>query len=199
MWWVELLNSFVSVLDSGGAGGGAGSYESIATATGNGSSNTITFSSIPSTYKHLQIRAIVKDTITAVSIHSDLSMTINGASSGYAFHHLYGNGSTVTADGSASQSSITIAKEFLPTSAAAQTNTMGVLVLDINDYASTTANKTLRCFYGGDNNNSPTGWAVGLSSALYSSTTAISSLTFTSPATAWTSTTQFALYGIKGA
>jgi len=32
------------------------SYESIASATGTGSSNTITLSSIPSTYKHLQLR-----------------------------------------------------------------------------------------------------------------------------------------------
>ena len=33
----------------------ASSFESIATATGTGSSGVITFSSIPSTYKHLQI------------------------------------------------------------------------------------------------------------------------------------------------
>ena len=34
------------------------SFDSIASATGTGSSGTITFSSIPQTYKHLQIRGI---------------------------------------------------------------------------------------------------------------------------------------------
>ena len=38
------------------------SFESIATLNGDGSATTLTFSSIASTYKHLQIRAIVRNT-----------------------------------------------------------------------------------------------------------------------------------------
>ena len=36
----------------------SGAYDSIATASGTGSSATISFTSIPSTYTHLQIRGI---------------------------------------------------------------------------------------------------------------------------------------------
>ena len=50
-----------------GAASGAGtSFESIATATGTGSSGTITFSSIPSTFKHLQIRGISRNSANSI-------------------------------------------------------------------------------------------------------------------------------------
>ena len=46
-----------------------GDFESIATVTVNGTSqNSITFSSIPATYTHLQIRTIAKDNQSA---HTD--------------------------------------------------------------------------------------------------------------------------------
>ena len=77
-------------------------FESIATATGTGSSNTITFSSFPNTYKHLQIRWIAKDTGSASNPYG-LRMTFNGVGgTSYANHRLYGDGTSATATGSAS-------------------------------------------------------------------------------------------------
>jgi len=46
-----------------------GSYESIASASGTGSSGTITFSSIPSTYTHLQIRGIGRNSYPSTQVN----------------------------------------------------------------------------------------------------------------------------------
>ncbi len=72
------------------------SYESIATASGNGSSATITFSSIPSTYTHLQIRAITRDT-SALNDSYGAKLKINSdTGSNYTSHYLLGTGSGIS-------------------------------------------------------------------------------------------------------
>ena len=55
-----MLPSLIGVIASSGGAAAAGTaYESIATVTvGAGGSSSVTFSSIPSTYQHLQIRYI---------------------------------------------------------------------------------------------------------------------------------------------
>jgi hypothetical protein len=185
MWWVELLNSFVSVLDSGGAGGGGGAYESIATASGTGSSDTITFTSIPSTYQHLQIRFEI-DTNSNGAL---LQLRCNGdTGSNYGNHYLEGDGSTVTATGFSSSDRI-----YFP--AESHTTYSYVGIVDIHDYASTTKYKTVRAIDGFDANGSG---QVGLMSGLWMNTAAITSLTFFLQ-TNYQSPTRFSLYGIKGA
>ncbi len=98
MWWVELLNSIVAVLDSGRAGGGAGSYESIATVTVGTDATSISFSSIPSTYASLQIRMMSRMNAYNANANITSRLTFNGdTSSTYWFHWLEGNGSTASA------------------------------------------------------------------------------------------------------
>lgn len=166
------------------------SFESIATATGTGSSATITFSSIPNTYKHLQIRAIATGVDNAGG-SGNISMRVNSDStSNYNRHALYGNGSTVTATGAAA-SSITVSNWG---------NTMALsyptaLIIDVIDYADTSKNKTIRSFSGIDSNGTLTG-EINLSSGLWRSTSAINSISLISAG--YYSGTTFALYGIKG-
>ena len=60
MWWARLLNNLAAILNDG-VTAAATSFDSIATVTvGAGGSSSITFSSIPSTYKHLQIRLLAQ-------------------------------------------------------------------------------------------------------------------------------------------
>ena len=68
-----------------------GSYESIMTATGTGSSNTITFTSIPSTYKHLQF--MVHSLSTGAADWVNIRMNNDSTSGNYYGHKLYGTGS----------------------------------------------------------------------------------------------------------
>ena len=168
------------------------SYESIATASGTGSSGVITFSSIPSTYKHLQVRAIVRNTSAGTGEQSVL-VTANGdTGANYATHRLTGNGS---AAGAQSYTSGTAIVPYFNSSNGNAANIYGVYVWDILDYANTSKNKTFRLLGGADFNGSGT---VGLISGAWFDTNAITSLTFTSGGGDWTTATQYALYGIKG-
>lgn len=172
----------------------SGAFESIASATGTGSSTTITFSSIPNTYTSLQIRGIIR-TDSGAGIGA--SIRLNGdTGTNYASHQLYGDGTTAAAGGAASATSITNGGGlgFGSTTAA---NIVGAFILDIHDYASTTRNKTTRVFTGRDDNS--TGF-IRVGSGLWISTAAVSSISLiTSNGSNFTTQTQFALYGIKGA
>ena len=120
------------------------SFESIATATGTGSSGTITFSSIPSTFQHLQIRFNVLNTSTAASF---LRYQLNGdTGANYAIHRMDGDGSAINSTGA---TGITYGQLSLGTP---DTTSPYVGIMDILDYASTTKQKTTRAFAGRDTN-----------------------------------------------
>ena len=182
----------LGIMDGAGVAAG-GSFESIQTVTGTGSSGTITFSSIPSTYKHLQVR--INARVTGVNIAS--SMRINNDTTGvYARHASWGDGASATAAGSASQTSISWI-DFI-TGSNSTSGMQGVGILDIADYASTTKTKTVRLLGGMDTNNGSDGGLITLQSGLYNLTTAITRLDFLAVASNWATTTTFSLYGIKG-
>lgn len=188
-----MLNSFVSVLDSGGAGGGGTAYESIATASLSGAT-TVTFSSIPSTYTSLQLRFIIRDVTGYGS-----SIRFNGdTGNNYARHalgaYLSGGSMTTFASGLASTNQIGVGNWNGMT-----TNTFSVGIIDIHDYASTTKNKTVRAFSGVDSNGASEG-SIDLLSGVWMNTAAVSSLTFFSQGpTNFTTGSTISLYGIKGA
>jgi hypothetical protein len=186
----------LGILAASGAGGGS-SYESIASATGTGSSGTITFSSIPSTYKHLQIRGITRNTNAATTSNS-LRINFNGdiSSSNYAFHTLNGDGSNDNAAGTSGFSYIQAVGVVPQNNATA--NLVGAVIIDIHDYASTTKNKTVRIFGGSDSNAADTTYKVNLASGLWVDTSAINSISIVSASASWETQTTFALYGIKG-
>ena len=165
------------------------SYESIATVTvGSGGASSASFSSIPSTFKHLQIRALVK---SSTSGDYDWSIRFNSdTGSNYTKHQLAGDGSTPFATGSASQAQIP--SGFLWNASWSPT------VADVLDYTSTSKNKTVRVLCGSDANGSG---LVGLRSGMYFATpAAITSIQIipTSGASGFAEYSSFALYGIKG-
>jgi len=163
------------------------SYESIATATGTGSSGTITFSSIPSTYKHLQVRMISND-----GGYNQNGFRLNADSgSNYSTHYLTGDGAAASAGALVSTNRVSYVGF-----AAGGANIYGAAVIDILDYASTTKNKTVRSFMGWDANGSG---GVYLSSGVWLNTSAVTSLSIVDLAGNFTTASTFALYGIKGA
>ena len=169
------------------------SYESISTITvGSGGSSSISFSSIPSTYKHLQIRAIGRT--ARASTTDDIKINFNSdSSSTYARHYFYGNGSTVAA-GAVSSTTAGYVTEFPANSSGA--NIFGGFVMDILDYTNTSKYKTIRTLGGNDQNGSGD---VFFASSLWQSTSAITQIDLASFNAANISQySQFALYGIKG-
>lgn len=171
---------------TGSGGASLSSYESIATATGTGSSNTITFSSIPSTYTHLQIRGIMLNTPGS---GDNMSVRFNSDSgSNYAYHQLTGDGASAAATGA---SSVTLMLGAYHTA-----TQYGATVIDILDYKNTSKNKTMRTLHGSDANGS--GFVI-LRSGLWMNTNAITSISLLAGSGNWTTATTFALYGIKEA
>ena len=168
-----------------------GSFESIASATGTGSSGTITFSSIPNTYKHLQIRYIARS--AGAGTQNDITFKYNSATSTYADHTLTGDGASATAGNNTGRSYMTLTNVM--TSSGAEANNMGVAIIDIHDYQSTSKGKTTRFFGGNDRNGSGN---INLISTLWTNTAAINTITITSGAGNFTTESTFALYGIKG-
>jgi hypothetical protein len=169
------------------------SYESIATTTvGSGGTSTVTFSSIPSTYKHLQVRIIGK---TNRALNRDgAKVTFNSdTSSSYIDHYLYGTGSSAAAGYDAAAPASGIYRLSGNTSA---TDIFGAIVYDILDYANTNKYKTCRYLGGVDLNGAG---EIYFGSNLYIKTNAISSITFAPiVGTSFLQYSQFALYGIKG-
>jgi len=197
MWWAALLNSLLGTLSSG-VTATAGSYESIASATGTGSSEFITFTSIPSTYASLQLRIISRCTNTLATSARSIILTFNSdTGTQYTRHLLSGSGSAVSADGYASGSLSGMRIDDISYSQTSATDIMGVAIIDIHDYASTTKNKTVRAFGGVDNNS--TNGRITLQSGLWLSTSAINSIRLELNVPNFSTTSTISLYGIKGA
>lgn len=167
-----------------------GAYESIASAVGDGTSTSVTFSSIPNTYAHLQVRisALFAGSGNGISIRPNSSTATN-----YTRHRMASNGSALSASGNASPDGLTGADVFGYT-VGGRTTQPSVAIIDLHNYASTTEYKTIRSFSGCDFNGNG---EIDIFSSLWVQTTAISSLQIYSGAAFSTGTT-FSLYGIKG-
>ena len=193
-----MLNSLVGIIASSGGAVAGGAYESIASVTPSGSTNTVTFSSIPSTYASLQLRILARGTSNGGSTNPlILFMRANGdTGTNYANHRLFTDG-TVQADGTASQTRMTPA---IYADSGYPANVFGVAIIDIHDYASTTRNKTVRTISGVETNAGTTANRLDIHSDLWMSTSAITSLTIlNNGGDNFSSSSSFALYGIKGA
>jgi hypothetical protein len=172
---------------AGNAAFSPSSYESIASVTAN-SGTTATFSSIPSTYSHLQIRGYGARN----GGNGGLALRFNSDSgANYAVHYINGSGAAVGAFGDTAQNYLLYLGEVPPSTF----DYKGVTIIDIIDYASTTKNKTVRSFSGNDRNG--TGGDIRLSSGVWLSNAAVTSVTISLQGDTFATST-FALYGIKG-
>jgi hypothetical protein len=176
-------------------------YESIATVNvGSGGQSTISFTSIPSRFKHLQIRYIARNTGSATFSNVIYVNFNNDTTSGnyYARHRINGRGdnlvySDVSAGSGQSQIGYiagggTISNNFTPG------------IIDILDYTSTTKNKTTKTITGLAGQSTDSQNDIGFISSLYfpSTITAIDRIDLTVPDVNFAQHSSFALYGIEG-
>ena len=172
----------------------ATSYESIATQTvGAGStSSVITFSSIPSTYTHLQLRMFVRATQRTALL---MRFNNDSGSTNYDFHRINADGSTVGADGRINFSAIYISSRGY--GVPATTNIGSAVVVDILDYTNTNKNKVTRTLSAQELNTSLSD--IEFTSGSWKNTTAINRIDFSMESGSLAEYTHIALYGIKGA
>lgn len=172
-----------------------GRFESIQTITvGAGGAASITFSNIPQTYRHLQIRMIASGARAdgnsgwwMINVEPNSDTGNNGTN-----HQLYGNGSVSGAYGLAN----TKTAFGTVNGYSSDSTTLCATIADILDYASTTKNKTFRHFSAADRNGAG---HIQLGSGLWMNTNAITSLRIVPDPglTGFRQWTTAALYGIK--
>jgi hypothetical protein len=180
------------------AAANSGSYESIATVTvGSGGTSNVEFTSIPGTYAHLQLRYIAQSSSGGSADIMNVQMQFNSdTAANYKRHYLLGTGAAVSAGADTGRSNIVIGTA--PTND--YTNCFNAGVVDILDYANTNKNKTVRTLDGNDQNSGDTLSRMWFESALWVSTSAITSIKITMESSRTIRQySSFALYGIKGA
>jgi hypothetical protein len=172
----------------------SGAWDSIATTTLNTSTASVTFSSIPATYTHLQVRMIARDDRASVTSDSGAFRFNSDSGTNYTYHALIGTGSSAVAS-AADTNNRGLIDRFTASTAGA--STFGVATMDIFDYANTSKYKTVKMLGGYANNGEG---QISFSSGLWQSTSAISTIViFPNVGTNWVQYSSFALYGIKGA
>ena len=169
-----------------------GDFESIATVTvGGGGASSIEFTSIPGTYQHLQLRWVLRSTRSNLTENVYIRLNSDSSATSYSNHILYGDGASAAAEGSPNDPQMEYATVAGDT---AGTSVFGAGVADLLDYASTSKNKTLRALSGLDSNGS--GYVV-LSSGLWMSTNAVTTINLRPFTGNWKQHSTAALYGIK--
>ena len=191
-----ILESIGSVKGFGwGALVAGGSFESIATVSSVGGESSLSFTSIPSTYKSLQIRWTSRVNSGGTTAES-LWMRFNSdTGNNYNFHSVYGTGSAAESNNDLNQERIYSLNSNAGSGVAS--NIFGVGIMNIYDYSSTTKFKTTRAFCGCDANVSNSNFRVVLNSNLWRSTSAITSISMFGSST-FAADSTFSLYGIKG-
>jgi hypothetical protein len=170
------------------------SYQSIASNTvGAGGTGFVEFTSIPSTFKHLQLRMITRGSIGSVGTNVDVQF--NGdTGTNYWTHFLESNSSAVSSASAGGGSTLGIYAGW-GAGASAGANIFGAGVWDILDYTNTNKVKVIRALSGMDNNGSGT---LLFNSGSWSNTAAITSIKILPNSGTFAEYSSFALYGIRG-
>ena len=168
----------------------------IMTTTLASAASTVTFSSIPQNYEHLQIRFLAQSNRASANSGDYFSVRFNSDSgSNYNLGHQLGcNGPTVQAYANGSNGTSLLIERIVNYESGASIFASGIT--DILDYSNTNKYKTTRSLVGYDYNG---GGQVNLASGLWMSTAAISSISISMVSAQFTQYSTLALYGIKRA
>ena len=173
-------------------------YQSIATVTvGSGGAASASFTSIPATYTHLQLRWIgrASQANTGLGVYMRIN---NNTGSNYARHSLRGNGSAASATSSVSTTEISLGG--VPGSSS-PSGMFGAGIIDILDYTNTNKYKTIRSMQGTNQNTTADDNIFFVSGFMFANTNAVTQIDVVADSTGvgFVEYSQFALYGIKGA
>jgi hypothetical protein len=167
-------------------------YERISTTLISSDTTLVTFSSVPQTYKHLELRYTVRG--NQATVQSTVRVRFNGNTGGssYSYHNLTGDGSTAFANNNVT--------DRINLSIAAgngmSTEIFGAGIASILDYSSTVKNTTTRSIGGVRPNDS--GWNASIYSGVFLNTAAITTIELALVDGAFKEGTRFSLYGIRG-
>jgi hypothetical protein len=180
----------LGILAVAGAGGAAaGAYELISTTLVSTNTGSVTFSSITQSYKHLEVRYTSRST----NFNQTMSLRINGITSGYYSHELYGEDGSVTSAAYSSGYPALVVGVTVPDNN--ETNNFAAGVVSVLDYSATTKNKTYRTLSGAAASSKK---KIALTSGSTFTLPAITSLEFFVNGCNLVAGSRFSLYGIVG-
>ena len=171
-----------------------GAFDSIASATPSGTS-TVTFSSIPQTFKHLQLRMMTRDTTNSGSTELTIVRINNNSGNVYYNNYIIASGNNVNATNSYGDGASMWALTFGALSS--YSDLFGVSIFDFVDYSSTNKRKTIRANMGLNDTDNGSVNGLRLANWTYLSTDAVSTITL-SAVSNFASGTIISLYGIRG-
>ena len=168
-----------------------GDYDAIDVATvGAGGVAEITFTGIPSNYKHLQIRGVGRT--TAATTDANTNIRFNGdTGTNYSVHYKFGNGAGMAAGGGGNTNAIDTVRL---TGANSTADTFGAGIIDIFDYSSAVKNKTVHTVGGNDQNG--TNLTIEFSGS-WMNKTPIVSISLKPSSGSFSQYTSYALFGVK--
>ena len=166
-------------------------YTPIATYTASGSSNNISFSSVPSTYTDLVLVISGRSTVAASTTQA--IMVLNGDATGTSYSNtlLKGNGSAASSSRNSNYAQLYFMNDIPGVSATG--NYFSVVNVSFQNYSNTTTYKTIIARNAAPSDS--TDALVGL----WRSTAAINSISISAVSGNWVSGSTFTLYGIAAA
>lgn len=168
----------------------------LSTFTATSNTATVTFSDIPQSYEHLQIRGILKDNTNSTGA-TNIEMRFNSdTGSNYTRHYLRGTRSAADAGGGGGENKLTVGTAIQ--GGATLANRFGSMIVDILDYTNTNKYTTVRALTGQDSNGAGT-FGIWLQSGVWLNTAAITNISLFSSSSNIAQYSSFALYGIKRA
>lgn len=157
-------------------------YVALATTTLASDSATVTFSSIPATYRDLIL--VINGNTTRSGNANDINLTVNGSSTSYYYTTMAGDGSSTSIDGGSNDSRIRIAN--------AGASATGVNVVQFFDYSATDKHKPIVA------RNNSAAWLTNALAGRWANTDVITSIAIASNVTgSIASGTTVSLYGIE--
>jgi hypothetical protein len=172
-----------------GSFGDDAAFQSISSVlVGSGGQSAINFNNIPSSYKHLQIRATVWNLQTSGDVY--YSVTPAGTTPTTINHYLRTDGTNITSGTRATY-------RWIADNGNAHTTAPLVFIMDILDYADSNK-KTIKILRGIDAASFAIQADVGFNSSILLTTNPITDITFNITSTGFGQHSTFALYGIKG-
>lgn len=150
------------------------------------------------TYKHLQIRMASRITESVGYPLAESYIQFNGiTTNSYAWHWLYSNGSGSPVSQGVTNTNRLIAGRVTSNNGSA--SAFGATVIDILDPFVTSKNTTTRSLSGVEQSGGGLGDLRGihLTSGLFNSTAAISSISLLPNSANWAADSRFSLYGVK--
>ncbi len=168
-----------------------GAFELISTTVLTASAASVTFSSIPQDYKHLQIRVTTRTTYDLAATFSQITFNADTGTN-YSWHLLRGTGNAVSAFAGANQNYM---QSFDTPGGTSPSGAFQGAVIDVLDAFATNKNTTLRTLSG----SAGVFNQIQLSSGAWRNTSALTTIAIASdPRGLWSAGSRFSLYGIKG-